>query len=130
LGSSPNGDAQTEVERGRYLVESILGCGNCHTPRTATGEPIRERHLSGGLTISVPPFVVTASDITQDRGAGIGAWTDAEIKRAIVEGMRPGHGRMPNTPLAAVMAVDFFKAMPPRDLDAVLDYLHTVPAQD
>jgi len=33
-------------------------------------------------------------------------------------------------PLAAVMAVDFFKAMPPRDLDAVLDYLQTVPAQD
>lgn len=126
IGFVTDAAAQTKVERGRYLVESILGCGNCHTPRTTTGEPIRARHLSGGLTISAPPFLVTASNITQDRETGIGAWTDAEIKRAIVEGVRPSHGRLPNTPLAAVMAVEFFKAMLPRDLDAVVAYLRTI----
>src|SRR3546814_9726936 len=35
------------VERGRYLVESIAGCGNCHSPQDAAG-PIRGRELSGG----------------------------------------------------------------------------------
>ena len=25
--------AQTPLERGKYLVEGILTCGNCHTPR-------------------------------------------------------------------------------------------------
>ena len=29
--------AQTPVERGRYLVEGILTCGNCHSPRGPGG---------------------------------------------------------------------------------------------
>jgi len=118
--------AETPLERGRYLVESILGCGNCHTPKSATGAPIMERNLSGGITVTVPPFTATASNITPDRDTGIGTWSDAEIKRAIVEGVRPGHGRLPNTPLASVMAAPFFKALLPRDLDAVVAYLRSV----
>jgi tryptophan synthase beta chain len=40
--------SNASLERGRYLVESILGCGNCHTPKTPKGESIASRHLSGG----------------------------------------------------------------------------------
>ena len=29
--------AETPVERGSYLVNGILTCGNCHTPRGAGG---------------------------------------------------------------------------------------------
>ena len=116
-------------ERGRYLVESILGCGNCHTPKTPTGEPVAGRNLSGGgLTFSVPPFAGVASNITPDRETGIGTWTDDEIKRAIVEGKRPNHGRLANTELAVVMATSFFKAMTPADLNSVVKYLRSVPA--
>lgn len=118
--------AETPLERGRYLVESILGCGNCHTPKSPSGEPIMERNLSGGITVTVPPFTATASNITPDRDTGIGAWSDAEIGRAIVEGVRPDHGRLPNTTLAPVMAAPFFKALLPRDLDAVVAYLRSV----
>jgi mono/diheme cytochrome c family protein len=116
------------VERGRYLVESILGCGNCHTPKATTGEPIASRSLSGGLRFSPPPFVGAAPNITPDRETGIGSWSDDEIKRAIVEGKRPGHGRLANTPLSVVMATPFFKALTPSDLDAVVAYLRSVPA--
>ncbi|MGE5160416.1 MAG: c-type cytochrome [Betaproteobacteria bacterium] len=120
-------DARTE--RGRYLVESILGCGNCHTPKTPLGEPIASRNLAGGgLVFSVPPFAGAASNITPDRDTGIGRWSDDEIKRAIVEGRRPGHGRLANTELAVVMATSFFKALTPSDLDAVVAYLRSVPA--
>jgi mono/diheme cytochrome c family protein len=116
------------VERGRYLVESILGCGNCHTPKTTAGEPIAARNLSGGgLTFSVPPFAGVASNITPDRETGIGSWTDDAIKRAIVEGKRPNHGRLANTHLGVVMATSFFKALTPGDLDAVVQYLRSVP---
>jgi len=118
--------AQTPVERGRYLVESILGCGNCHTPKSPDGGAIMERNLAGGITVTAPPFSGMASNITPDRETGIGSWTDAEIKRAIVDGVRPNHGRLPNTQLAAVMATPFFKAMLPRDLDAVIAYLRSV----
>ena len=117
------------VERGRYLVESILGCGNCHTPKSPTGEPIASRNLSGGgLSFSPPPFVGVATNITPDRETGIGTWSDDEIKRAIVEGKRPNHGRLPNTELAVVMATSFFKALTRSDLDAVVAYLRSVPA--
>lgn len=120
--------AAGSTERGRYLVESILACGNCHTPKTPTGEPIASRNLSGGgLTFSVPPFAGVASNITPDRETGIGTWTDDEIKRAIVEGTRPSHGRLASTPLGVVMATSFFKALTPGDLDAVVKYLRSVP---
>lgn len=115
------------VERGRYLVESILACGNCHTPKSPTGEPIASRNLGGGLSFSPPPFVGVASNITPDRETGIGGWSDDDIKQAIVKGMRPNHGRLPNTPLAVVMATSFFKALTPLDLDAVVAYLRSVP---
>ena len=120
--------AAASVERGRYLVESVLGCGNCHTPKSPTGEPIASRNLSGGLSFSVPPFTGVASNITPDPATGIGNWTDDDIKRAIVEGRRPNHGRLPNTELAVVMAASFFKALTPADLDAVVAYLRSVPA--
>ena len=57
-----------------------------------------------------------------DRETGIGAWNDSEIKRAITEGVRPDHGRLAGVPLAAVMPVNFYKAMLPRDLGAVVTW--------
>jgi len=125
LASAGSAAAGTPIERGRYLVESILACGNCHTPKSPAGEPIMERNMAGGLMITAPPFAGTASNITPDRETGIGTWSDAEIRRAIVEGVRPGHGRLPNTQLA-VMPVTLFKALLPRDLDAVVAYLRSV----
>jgi Cytochrome c len=82
--------------------------------------------LSGGLVFTTPAFDATASNITPDRETGIGAWSDAEIKHAITEGVRPAHGRLAGVPLAAVMPVNFYKAMLPRELDAVVAYLRSV----
>jgi mono/diheme cytochrome c family protein len=117
------------LERGRYLVEGILGCGNCHTPKSPDGQPIASRNLSGGaVTFSLPPFAGAASNITPDRDTGIGRWSDEDIKRAIVEGKRPNHGRLANTELGVVMPTPFFKALTPSDLEAVVAYLRSVPA--
>jgi mono/diheme cytochrome c family protein len=115
-------------ERGRYLVETILACGNCHTPKSARGEPIARLNLSGGgLSFNVPPFSGPASNITPDAASGIGTWSDDDIKRAIVTGRRPNHGRLANTELGVVMATPFFSALTPSDLDAVVAYLRAVP---
>jgi len=118
--------AETPRERGSYLVNSIMACGNCHTPKNAVGEPIAERELAGGLSFTPPPFSVTASNITPDPDTGIGKWTDDEIKHAITDGVRPSHSKLPGVPLAAVMAVNFFKALLPHDLTAVVVYLRSV----
>jgi mono/diheme cytochrome c family protein len=118
--------AETLVERGSYLVNSIMACGNCHTPKAADGTPIAERELSGGISFTTPAFDATASNITSDRETGIGAWSDEEIKRALTQGLRPNHGRLPGVPLAAVMPASFYKALTPRDLDATVAYLRSV----
>jgi mono/diheme cytochrome c family protein len=118
--------AESPAERGSYLVNTIMACGNCHTPRDADGRPIADKALSGGLTFTTPAFVATAPNITPDVETGIGGWSDAEIKRALVEGMRPDHGRLAGVPLAAIMPASFYKALLPDDLDAVVAYLRNV----
>ena len=118
--------ADSAIERGDYLVNTILACGNCHTPRDANGAIIKDKALSGGRAFSTPAFVVTTSNITPDIETGIGSWTEAEIKRALIEGIRPDHHRLPGVPLAAIMPANFYKALLPEDLDAIVAYLRSV----
>ena len=115
--------AESPAERGNYLVNTIMACGNCHTPRDADGRAIADRAFSGGLTFATPAFIATAPNITPDFETGIGSWSDAEIRRALVEGVRPGHGRLAGVPLAAIMPANFYKALLPDDLDAIVAYL-------
>ncbi|MGE0716837.1 MAG: c-type cytochrome [Alphaproteobacteria bacterium] len=118
----------TTNERGRYLVTTILACGNCHSPRDAGGAFIPGRELSGGLAFDIPPFAGTASNITPDRETGIGTWSDAEIKAALTKGERPAHAPLAGVPLGPIMPVAFYKAILPADLDAIVAYLRSVPA--
>ena len=110
--------AQAPVERGKYLVNTILTCQNCHTPKGERGAPVFERDLSSGLSWDEPPFKVTASNITQDKETGIGNWSDADIKKALQKGERPNGVR-----LAAIMPSDFYEILTPGDLDAIVAYL-------
>jgi mono/diheme cytochrome c family protein len=130
-GSVASAMAQTPtLERGRYLVSTIMACGNCHTPKDPEGRPVAAKELAGGgLGFDTPPFAGTASNITPDRESGIGSWSDNEIKRALTHGVRPDRGPLAGKPLAAPMAVNFFKALTPTDLDAIVAYLRTLPPQ-
>ena len=40
-------DSADPLEHGRYLVETIAGCGNCHTPRLPDGTPDDSKNLAG-----------------------------------------------------------------------------------
>ena len=120
--------SETPVERGRYLVNTVMACGNCHTPKGSDGIPIAGKELSGGAAFYVPPFAATAANITPDRDTGIGTWSDEDIKRALITGLRPEHARLPGAPLAAIMPANFYKALTAEDLDAVVAYLRSIPA--
>ncbi len=95
--------AETQLERGSYLVNTIMACGNCHTPRDPQGTLIADKALSGGNTFTTPVFTATAANITPDIETGIGSWSNDEIKRALTQGLRPDHGRHAGAPLAAVI---------------------------
>src|ERR1700737_4303823 len=94
LAASDGAIAESPVKRGGYLVNTIMACGNCHTPRDADGKTIAEKAFSGGLTFTTPTFIATAPNITPDIETGIGSWSDAEIKRALVEGLGRDIGRL------------------------------------
>jgi mono/diheme cytochrome c family protein len=112
--------AETPVERGRYLVDTIMTCHNCHTPRGPNG-PQFDKALSGGLRFDEPPFDVTASNITPDVETGIGSWKDDDIKKALREGVRPS-----GVPLAAVMPAAYYGIITPGDLDGIVAYLRSL----
>jgi mono/diheme cytochrome c family protein len=116
--------AQTPVERGRYLVEGILTCGNCHSPRGPGGVIDAARLYAGGpQTWETSEYKVKGSNITPDKETGIGGWTAADVKRALTEGKRP-NGQQ----LSPQMPYPFYKIFTPADLDAVAAYLLQVPA--
>jgi mono/diheme cytochrome c family protein len=127
-GASAGDKAESPTERGAYLVNTIMACGNCHTPRDVDGKPVAERAFSGGLAFNTPAFMATAPNITPDRETGIGSWSEAEIKRALFEGSRPDHGRLAGVALAAIMPANFYKALLPDDLDAIIVYLRSIKA--
>ena len=108
------------VKRGDYLVNGILTCANCHSPK---GPPavVAGKDFSGGLSWDEPPFKVTAPNITPDKETGIGTWTDAEIKTLLRTGIRPN-----GVHIAMVMPTGFYHIMTNLDLNAVVTYLHTL----
>ena len=116
--------AETPVERGRYLVEGILTCGNCHSPRGPGGVIDNTKLYSGGpQTWDEPTFTVKGANITPEPDSGIGKWSADDIKKALTEGVRPFGG-----PLAPIMPYGFYKVFTTGDLEAVVAYLRSVPA--
>lgn len=113
--------AQTLVERGDYLVNAVMACDNCHTPRGKSGLVMEKRFSGGSQVWDTPAYTVRGTNITPDRETGIGAWSDDEIRRSLTDGVRR-HG----VPLAPQMPSAFYKILTPRDLDAMVAYMRTV----
>lgn len=109
---------KTTVERGRYLVEGVVACGNCHVARGPQGQPLFEKGLSGGMLFDEPVFKAYAANITPDAATGIGKWTDAQLSKAIREGVRPD-GSLIGPP----MPMAFYRHLSDSDLAAIVAYL-------
>ncbi len=111
------------VGRGRYLVETIGACGNCHSGRDDDGNFIPGLELAGNFVIDEPAFTAYAPNITPDPETGIGNWTDEELDRAIREGIdRDGRVMIPP------MAFPYFRDISSNDMAAIIAYLRSVPA--
>jgi len=73
LRAQPATDAQ--IQRGKYLVENVGMCGECHTPRDDNGQLDRAQWLQGNVLDFKPdhkmPFAAVAVPI-----AGLPGFTD------------------------------------------------------
>ena len=113
---------QGAVERGKYLVEVIGACGNCHTPKGPSGE-LPGKHMAGGFSIKEAFGEAITPNITPHQETGIGRWTDTEIIRAI----REGKGRDGRT-LGPPMPYWLYRQLSDGDVKAIVAYLRTLPA--
>ncbi len=122
LSFATSAHAQTPLQRGAYLVESIANCGNCHAPQDATGaKPLAA--LSGGPAIEAPAFTAYPPNITPDHDTGIGGWTEDQVVTALRDGRAPdGHVLRPPMP------VPFYRGMSDEDAHAIAAYLLSRPA--
>jgi mono/diheme cytochrome c family protein len=111
----------SQLKRGDYLINGIVACGNCHTPKSPDGRPLQDRELSGGVVIDLPVFHAVAPNITPDNETGIGRWTDEQIVNAIRNGKRPD-----GTTIGPPMPVSFYRSMSDSDVLAIVTYLRAV----
>jgi len=124
LAWSAAASAETALERGRYLVQGPAACGNCHTPKGPDGLPLAGRELAGNQVVeNNPAFKAVGANLTPDKETGIGSWTDAQIIRAIREGLMPD-GSLIGPP----MPIELYRRMSDEDVMAIVAYLRSVPA--
>ena len=113
--------ADAITDRGAYLMNGVVACGNCHSPKGPDGNPVPGAELSGGAPIVAPIFSAVPPNITPDLEAGIGKWTDAQIIDAIRNGKRPD-GSIIGPP----MPITFYRDMSDSDAKAIVAYIRQV----
>ncbi len=73
--------------RGNYLANAVVHCGECHTPRNVMGGLRRSLAFSGNPR---GPDNLKVPNITPDPETGIGKWSIAEIAEVLKTGQTPG----------------------------------------
>lgn len=111
--------------RGRYLVQGLLGCDDCHSPKdwTQRGAPVVTGMELAGQPLPLPGFPgnISAPNLTPDLETGSGRWSDDQIARAIREGVKHD-----DTVLFPMMPYSEYKDLADEDLAAVVVYLRSL----
>lgn len=105
------------VGRGAYLIDN-MGCSGCHTPTDPeTRRPLPDMYLAGRDPFERDFGTVYAGNITPHTETGIGTWSDAELKRAMISGVRIDGRRL------SLMPWQDYSFLATEDLDAIVYYL-------
>jgi hypothetical protein len=114
------------LARGKYLVQGLMGCEDCHTPAdwTQHGAPKNWNMELAGQPFPLPGFPgsVVAPNLTPDVETGSGKWTDDQIGRAIREGIKHD-----GTTLFPMMPYAQYRDLSDEDLASVVVYLRSLP---
>jgi mono/diheme cytochrome c family protein len=74
----PPTNKASQISNGKYIVENVAACSDCHTPKLPNGEPDQKRLLMGNrLNVEIPPTGRWTK--VAPRIAGLSRWEDDEI---------------------------------------------------
>lgn len=105
------------LARGKYLA-TAGNCISCHT--RDGGAP-----FAGGVAFKTDFGTIYSTNITSDKTAGIGGWTQAQFTRAMREGIAAnGEHLYPAFPYTA------FTKVSDEDLGEIFAYIKSIPASD
>ncbi|HXJ18459.1 MAG TPA: c-type cytochrome [Candidatus Polarisedimenticolia bacterium] len=111
---------QSEIERGRYLVENVAMCWECHTPRDAYGNPDRSRWLQGAPIWIMPVHPMTNWSMHAPALAGFPGFTDEQGEQILEKGVGPNG--LPIQPPMHVYHMNHADAV------AIIAYLRSLPS--
>lgn len=108
-----------QIAAGKYIVDDVAMCSDCHTPRLANGQLNKRKMLMGGhIAFTVPPTGHWASDAPQI--AGLPRWEDDEIVILLTTGkletgvaMRPPMPQFHMTKQDARAVVAYLRSLAP-----------------
>jgi mono/diheme cytochrome c family protein len=112
------------LERGEYLVRSVAGCGECHTPRDAQGNLDQSQWLAGVTNrFDLVPGDDTMGGISAPNltASALSSWSDDSIKHAFLDGVDET-----GAPLFPVMPYYAYHNMTDEDATAIVTYLRAV----
>ncbi|MEM8993218.1 MAG: hypothetical protein AAGF23_00370 [Acidobacteriota bacterium] len=111
--------ADSAVERGRYLVEGVGMCGQCHSGRNAAGELEKSDWLGGApVPVTMPPTWAKPWAFRAPRIAGLPQHTDEEFVKLMTTGVNRD-GRMLMLPMPQYRMTE-------DDAMAIASYLRTL----
>ncbi|MBV9561440.1 MAG: cytochrome c [Bradyrhizobium sp.] len=109
-----------EWNRGRYLVESVGHCAECHSSRGLLGGIREGTRFAGGVD---PEGTGYYPNITP---AHIGSWSRQDIADMLKGGNTPNHGRVGSSMTEVVLNTAM---LPDSDRQAIAAYLKSLPAR-
>ena len=127
--SAPPAQApKSGIERGRYLVEHVAICGDCHTPRNFIGAPKRSLYMAG-MTEKDSPLNEGVPNITPDKETGISDWKREDIVELLKSGIKPDLDNVQGLMYEVIQGVGHgYKDMTKEDALAIADYIKSIPA--
>ena len=112
--------SETQLLRGRYLVEALGHCGECHTPRNLLGGMKTDQWLAGGPS---PDGKGRIPNITPHED-GIGGWSENDIAYYLESGFTPDYDSAGGS---MVSVVENMAKLSEEDRLAIAAYLKAVP---
>ena len=110
-----------QLERGRYLVEGLGHCTECHTDRNMLGGLTMSRWLAGAPS---PDGKGRVPNITPHE-SGLGGWSEEEIVEYLTSGFTPDFDVSSGEMYEVVLNVS---QLDPSDRAAIAAYLKAIPA--